>query len=150
MENDYINLYDESIRAISEELANKSKRNTDSSYMISSLNGNVNINEVDSENLKGIKHLGESRVELAISSNDEKTYELAIYNAATSILKWINIGVIPKQILFDIDSYNSFIRISAYVISGGKSTNKNMFCVEKQYKKRSKYNNTSKGKWVNI
>jgi len=60
-------------------------------------------------------------------------------------------GVIPKQILFDIDYYNSFIRISAYVIAGGKSINKNMFCVEKEYKRRSKYkDNTSKGKWVNI
>lgn len=45
MENDYINLHDESIRAISEELAKKSKGKTDSSYIVSSLNGDLNISE---------------------------------------------------------------------------------------------------------
>jgi hypothetical protein len=122
----------------------------DSSYIVSSGHGCIIIEEVYRDDIEGIKHIGASRVEITAKMDDTEYYEHAISNAVTAMLKWIDIGAIPRKILLDIYTKEDTIIVASYVLAGSKSRTGHLFCVEKEYQSRNRKPKSSSGRWVNI
>ena len=126
---EYLILLAETIKEISEEISERAAVNNSSSFLVNSKHGKANIQEVDRKDFAGREHIGISSV---ISECYVPNDELIITEIISAILRWIDYGSIPSEILFNIDSTDETITVNSYLF-GGKSKDDRLFCVKKEY-----------------
>jgi len=130
--NEYIILTEKTIKEISEEISARKIDNGSSSFFVNSKHGHVNIETVDRKDFIGRKYIGMSGARGNYKEITDQTYNLLISELVSAVLRWIDYGSIPSEILFNVYSTEEVVTVVSYLLTG-ISTNERLFRVSKEY-----------------
>lgn len=130
--NEYIILTEKAIKEISEEISEKKIDSGSSSFLVNSKHGNANIKEVDRKDFIGREHIGMSGAKGDYRAINGQTYNQFISELISAVLRWIDYGSIPSEILFNIDFAEKNVTVTSYLFVG-KSKDNRLFSVRREY-----------------